>query len=324
MITPLIPKSLAPWIRALGSCFIVASAHAGDVPHVVSSGTPHDMLYAVSLEDSHGIAVGDAGLVMVSNDGGSTWSRQGARPTDLALLSVARKSGRCLAGGQSGLILVAPDCTAWHKADSGTEERIFSVDMNRKHLAYAAGAFGTLLRSEDGGKAWTSIEIPWDQVLGDIAEPHLYAVKVLDSGDALVAGEFGLMLRIDPQGQWTVLHKGKRSLFNLVTTADGVIFAVGQEGVILKSEDRGTHWRELESGTAAILTSVWADDRRDIVVGGVNTLLSSRDGGATWHMPPSALVRRNWQLDLAASEGAGERPRIISVGSGGKVMTFTP
>lgn len=318
------PGRLAQSLRLLGLCCALGSAQAAEGPHVVSSGTPHDMLYAVSLDKAHGIAVGDAGLVVVSDDGGSTWARQGVRPTDLALLTVTRKDGQCLAGGQSGLILRSSDCTSWHKADSGTEERILSMDMNRHQLAYAVGAFGTMLRSDDGGATWSAVAIPWEQVLDDIAEPHLYAVKVLESGDVLVAGEFELVLRIDARGEWKVLRKGKRSLFNLAMTDDGVIYTVGQEGVILRSEDRGESWRELKSGTSAILTSIWADDHRHVVVSGINTLLASRDGGKTWHAPPFEHVRRSWQLALAASNDAGETPRIISVGSGGKVLAFTP
>lgn len=308
----------------VGSWFLTVSVHASDITRTLASGTPHDMLYAVSLDNDHGIAVGDAGLIMASPDGGKSWSRQHQRPTELALLTVTQRNGHCLVGGQSGLILTSPDCLNWTRADSGTEERILSVDMNRSNLAYAVGGFGTLMRSTDAGLTWSRIEIPWDQILDGPAEPHLYTVKVFDSGEVLIAGEFELVLRIDPAGNWTVLRKGHRSLFSIAADSNGVIFAVGQEGLILKSDDRGTTWRELDGGTSAILTAVWADSRRHVVASGVNTIVTSKDGGATWHALSSQFVRRNWHLALAVEGDVDGTPEIVSVGSHGRVIEFHP
>jgi len=309
---------------AVGSWFLVGSVQASDITRTLASGTPHDMLYAVSLDANHGIAVGEAGLIMASPDGGKTWARQAQRPTELALLTVTQRNGHCLVGGQSGLILTSPDCVNWTPAESGTEERILSVDMNRNQLAYAVGGFGTLMRSTDAGRTWSRIDIPWDQILDGPAEPHLYAVKVFDSGEVLVAGEFELVLRLDPAGHWTLLRKGHRSLFSVAADRNGVIFAVGQEGLILKSEDQGATWRELDGGTSAILTAVWADGQRHVVASGVNTIVSSNDGGATWHALSSQFVRRNWHLALAVEAYVDGKPEIVSVGSHGRVIEFQP
>jgi len=320
MILKALSRRLLP--LCAGMALVAGGAVAGDFgkPVSVFHGGPHDMLYDVSLDGPNGIAVGDFGLVVESGDGGKTWMRQAKAPTDLGLLAVTRKMGRCIAAGQQGLIVTADDCQQWHVAASATHARILAVDVNASGISYAVGGFGTVLKSGDWGKTWQPLTPDWKAFTSDGAEPHLYDVHVADNGEVTVVGEFEMVIRSrDGGATWNLLHKGKRSLFGLKVMDNGDLYAVGQEGLILKASDG--RWAEQESGTKSILTGIWAKPDGQVVAAGIYTILYSADGGKSWRMDQSRPARAGWHQALAGSDEGGGRLNVVLVGSGGAILT---
>lgn len=78
-----------------------------------------------------------------------------------------------------------------------------------------------------------------------------------------------------------------RDRFLGVTSAvdkPALLWMVGKEGKILRSEDAGKVWHVQVSGTRENLQSIAAwDSKRAVVVGNAGTVLTTADGGATWH-----------------------------------------
>lgn len=304
----------------LGMCGSAFGATAGE-PSVVFSGLPHDAFFSVSFEGREGIAVGDFGLVVETRDGGRTWVRQARPPTDRALLAVARKAGRCLAGGQDGLIFAAEDCRHWRQVPRVTGGRILGIDVNADGMAYAVGGFGTLLKSTDWGTSWQVLKPDWRALAPDGVEPHLYDVHVADDGEVTIVGEFEMVMHSHDAGaHWNLLRKGRRSLFGLQVLEDGDIYAVGQEGLILRSTEDGHSWTELESGTTSILTGIWASPDGRIVASGMYTILHSSDGGASWHVDRSARALTGWHQAIGGIEQGDGRLQVVLVGFGGSIL----
>lgn len=294
---------------------------ASDPVKQLRRGTPHDALYDVAFDGGRGLAVGAFGTVMASADGGATWERQATPTGDVSLLSVAVRGDRCMAVGQGGLVLTADDCRSWRTAPGITKSRLLAVDVNRHGIAYAVGAFGTILRSDDWGKSWAAQTVDWTAFTQDGAEPHLYDVHVADDGTATVVGEFELVLRSGIGGLlWKALHKGERSLFGLSVGEDGQLLAVGQSGALIASGDNGTSWRTVSTGTGAILTSVHVTRGETVLASGINTLVMSRDKGATWTSVPSRWVGNAWVQAIATGDAAGGSHRVVAVGSGGSIL----
>lgn len=301
----------------------VVLAGSGMEPRLVSKGIPHDMLYGVSFEGRQGIAVGDFGLILETTDGGVTWTKQAKSATDLGLFSVVRRQGRCIAGGQSGLILASTDCKQWTAVAAATKARIMAVNVNASGVAYAVGGFGTLLKSTDWGASWQPIAMDWRALTPGGAEPHLYDVHIAENGEVTIVGEFELILRSKDGGaRWTTLHQGTRSLFGIKVLENGEAYAVGQEGVILKSIDRGKGWTGLESGTQSILTGISAQVNGQVVASGINTILYSGNGGKSWQPDGSKLVRTGWYQAVAGVETTPGQWNVVAVGSGGAILSI--
>ncbi|WP_421881023.1 photosystem II stability/assembly factor-like protein [Methylibium sp.] len=306
-------------LLASGSVSMAAPPSGG--AKLIRQGTAHDALYDVAFEGERGIAVGAFGRVLVTTDGGTTWQVQRFPLKHLALMAVAMREGRCIAVGQTGIVFTAADCRNWELVLPLTKARLLAVAVNRQGVAYAVGAFGTILKSSDWGQSWAVQTVDWSTITEDGAEPHLYDIHVADDGTVTAVGEFELVMRSSDGKQWKALHKGERSLFGLSVVEGGTkMYATGQSGALLSSADGGVTWESHKTGTGAILTGVHATAQGEVLASGINAVVLSRDGGASWSPLNSKLVRNAWYQALAASEGAGGKRRVVAVGAGGTIL----
>ena len=310
-------QSIARSGLLLGLAVSAGPALAAATASPVISGTVHDSLFAVSFDGSRGLAAGAPGYILETTDGAKTWAPLKNVPTRLALLGVALKGDHAIAVGQQGLVLKR-EGTEWKKVETGTQERLLSVSVNAAGMAVAGGAFGTVLSSTDGGSTWTAIKPAWDQFAEAGTEPHVYATHIDDAGTITVAGEFELILRrAAGSDQWTVLNKGTASLFAMYLGANGVGYAVGQDGAALRSGDGGATWTRMDTGTKAILLGVTASSDDRVTVSGMREMRYSPDGGKTWTAVTGGGVNTLWYQGIAQPAGS---TAALAVGQSGRIL----
>jgi photosystem II stability/assembly factor-like uncharacterized protein len=306
--------------KLIGAGLLMAGAAGADQPAKITtlvSGTQHDALFSIGMLGRIGVAVGGNGEILESADAGETWKAVVPAPTSMALLSVSLQPGHAIVVGQSGLILFMDATGKWTAADAGTGKRLFGVSVNQGGVAAAVGAFGTILRSADGGGHWASIAPRWDRFTPGGEDPHLYCVAVDDAGAITVAGEFGLILRSEDAGKsWRALHKGDASIFAIEIRPDGTGYAVGQSGTVLRTSDKGVTWRELRTDTGAILLGVHSSGDR-VLITGMHEMLASRDGGSTWHRAGDEQINTTW---VQAAAGTAESQSMLVVGAAGRIL----
>lgn len=320
-------KLIAVAACALTATTVAASGSPASLQPVVT-GTAHQALFSIAFRGDLGVAVGAGGQLMESHDAGKSWKVVTPVLTPLALLGVGMAPGHAIIVGQVGMVFVMSDDGQWQKMDSGTKHRLFNVAVKSDGVAVAVGAYGTILRSTDGGKTWTSIAPSWTGYTKYGDQPHLYAVNVDDSGTITVAGELGLILRSSDAGKtWQTLHKGNEetsegvsSLFAMQLNPDGTGYVVGQNGTILHTSDHGDTWTQLDSGTQSILLGVHADGAGNVIATGMHDMLISRDRGKTWRHIVGQQVTSSW-LEGVTSPGPGQAP--LAVGEAGRVVRIT-
>ena len=200
-------------------------------------------LLGVDVRGAHAVAVGQAGLILVS-DGNDAWQKAATAAQERLFAVIMNDAGKAVAVGAFGTI-------------------ILSADFGRTWRSIAPP---DVAQFSDQG-----------------AEPHLYAASVGPSGMVTVTGEFGLILRtLDDGGHWSVVHKGEASLFALDLPGAAEGFAVGQSGTILRTGDGGVTWREEPSNTTANLLGVTAAPDGKAIVTAMNSVLVSDDHGSSW------------------------------------------
>ncbi|MDX1547235.1 MAG: YCF48-related protein [Rhodothermales bacterium] len=146
-------------------------------------------LHAVHFADAaSGWAVGDAGTILHTADGGQTWTVQDSN-TARTLADVHFTDGQ--AGwivGDRGTILHTGDGGAtWRAQASGTSFRFYDVEPLDALTAWVVGGEGTILRTTDGGVTWTS------QPSG--TPNALLGIDFLDAETGWISGAGGTILR---------------------------------------------------------------------------------------------------------------------------------
>ena len=308
---------------------VPASAGAGaDAPGIDGSldvvethrVSPHRHVYALAFNGEDGVAVGALGTLLISDDGGQSWNDR-SRRSELSLLAVSIAGDGYLAVGQMGLV-IRGNGNDWQEVDSGSDERLFGVARDSQGLAFAVGAFGTVLRSSDGGTSWESLEIDWMALAEDLGfDPHIYDVHIDEAQRITLVGEFGMIIRSTDLGEsWETLNTGDASLFSLLVNG-AVTYAVGQDGVVLRSDDDGGSWERLDTPVTANLMgiAVSADGRR-LVAPGMRSVLYSADSGRTWQEIVTREFGRGWYVDAVWSERSGG---FLVVGHGGRMQRIS-
>jgi photosystem II stability/assembly factor-like uncharacterized protein len=97
------------------------------------------------------VVVGHNGEVLVSTDGGQTWTA-GTSGVEVNLDRVVYAGGRFLATGE-GVTISSPDGLHWSPMALPTRYSIRSISVTASQLV-AVGDGGVILRSRDGGMRW--------------------------------------------------------------------------------------------------------------------------------------------------------------------------
>jgi len=225
---------------------------------------------------------------------------------------------------------------------------LFAVAADGERVV-AAGYFGTVIVSRDGGRTWDAPQTGTD-------EP-LYVVALGPGEEIWAAGRAGVVVRSEDGGRtWTRRATPfDRHVFGLYAAGPGAVLAVGDYGLQLRTSDAGAHWtclpreqdvilgRIARAGADAVVAGefgtlerlpagvppgsrgtlsgvpedfyvfdVWLDasGKLGIAVGLAGAIVRSEDGGATWARVTAPLTQ-----DLFGVGGSGAR--VVVSGEGG-------
>ncbi|NOZ68924.1 MAG: hypothetical protein GXP46_06710, partial [Deferribacteres bacterium] len=180
------------------------------------------------------IAVGDAGTIIYSDDGGGTWI-PAASGTDNNLISIGYGDGRTVAVGEDGVIVYSDNGSEWSGAGTVPE-----IPGNLNGVAYGDGTWiavgdrgvtsGTIVKSADGD-TWVSVPSVIKQNLNSVA----YA-----NGLWVAVGNNGTVIHSTDGETWTPAASVTENHLNAVAYGGEIWVAVGN-GVIIVSPD-GYNW----------------------------------------------------------------------------------
>jgi photosystem II stability/assembly factor-like uncharacterized protein len=204
-------------------------------------------LTGVSFADpEHGWAVGHDALILVTADGGVTWTKQwqGDNLSDSFLDVLALDSMHAIAVGAYGLCTSTSDAgKTWTRQRVQAEDyHLNAITRGPSGTLYIAGEHGTLLRSLDAGATWTAMRSPY--------AGSFYGVLPID-GRTLLA--YGLRARVfrstDDGATWTAIDVGRTELIATgIRERSGTLLLAGQTRVLLVSLDDGITFAPRDAG----------------------------------------------------------------------------
>ena len=211
--------------------------------------TSSDLISVDFVDAQHGWAVGTAGAVIATTDGGHTWTRQ----------------------------------------QSGVRGNLWAVDFVDRQHGWIAGASewnGIVLRTSDGGTTWTTV-LQGNPSGNPI--PSLRDVQFLDEMHGWAVGDAGHVMATDDGGTtWRRLTLPSQASVKGVAFVDELhgwvsVYRYGDDAAVYGTQDGGATWTAQLSTLHfdAMNTLAFADQRHGWMLTGAR-LWRTDDGGFTW------------------------------------------
>lgn len=308
-----------PLLAAVGLCLAgsVQADAAADAkrwsnmaPAVQASNAGTAALLASARAGKRVVAVGDHGVVLLSDDG-RQFRQAKVVPVRSLLTSVQFVDVQHgFASGHDGVVLGTRDGgETWTllRSAPGEAQPILALHFDSPEHGIGVGMHGWAIETHDGGRSWSELAI----ATGENADRHLWHVFA-SSGHGLlfITGESGTVFRSADNGKsWQAASTGNRgSLWYGTALADGTLLVCGMRGHLYRSGDDGKTWQAVDSSTTQSLTGIAElADGSVVVVGMGGTVLVSKDGGMSF-----AAGSRAASADLTAVLANGSEPLLLS------------
>lgn len=288
-------------------------------PAAAAPRAPMAVLLGAARAGSRLVAVGERGIVLLSDDEGRAW-RQTSSPASVTLTAVRFASPTVgWATGHAGVILATEDGgIQWRPQLDGAAAAASALQQARGRLAaapadpvatravadaerlvadgpdkpffdlwfsdtrhgFAIGAYNLFVRTQDGGATWVAALDRLPNARGN----HLYAIAGRGL-DLYIAGEQGLLLRSRDGGERfdALASPYAGSFFTLALLPGGELIAAGLRGKAFRSTDQGDSWQEI-TGLPSLtwVASAVADDGTVWLGNQAGQIFASRDAGLRW------------------------------------------
>jgi photosystem II stability/assembly factor-like uncharacterized protein len=237
------------------------------------------LLTAVRFADAkNGWAVGHDSVILVTRDGGDTWTQQFSAPSEqrplLDILFLTPTHG--MAVGAYGAFYETTD-----GGKSWTARKVIADDKHLNAILRAGdgkllilGEAGTILTSADAGKTWTPSASPY--------KGSFFGGVATDDGAVVAFGMRGRLYRSSDAGKtWKqVDNPSVATLMGGSKLPGGALVIAGAGGTVLVSRDQGNTFVPLETGSRKAYAKA--------LLGAPNAVLLVGEAGARDVVLPSA------------------------------------
>lgn len=267
------------------------------------------MMLGAAWAGARAVAVGDHGVVLLSDDQGKRFRQAQSVPLGATLSSVSFVNDKTgYAVGHWGAILRSDDGGEhWAQQRLALEEDrpLFAVHFFDEQHGVAVGLWSLVLVTQDGGKTWTPQTLP-PPPGGRKADLNLLSLFADARGRVYAPAERGMVLVSEDRGHsWRYLSTGYTGSFWAgAALPDGTLVVGGLRGSIYRSGDGGQHWEAADGGGGkSSITGFVAHPAGLLAFGLDGAQLLSKDGGRSFAALPAAADRASLTAALARPAG---------------------
>ncbi len=233
----------------------------------------------------HGWIVGRLGTVVVTEDGGESWTPVTIDALDIRGVYFSDSQNGWVVGREGRLYVSDDGGYTWErKIFTGYPEidDLFEVMFVNDSEGFILGYHGVFV-TEDGGTDWVNNWLPiveyrgaWSMTVIDEDNAYLMGSKWTDSDPELV------YVTEDGGLTWVAVPGSNASILRGIVTIEFNDKEIGWAGgsVIMKTTDSGRTWTtQIETAT---VREFFIHDEMSVFTVGKNSILCTVDGGATW------------------------------------------
>ena len=279
---------------------------AGTVLKTGNGGTNWTDISPVSAPDLNGIyffnadtglVVGSNGTILRTTDGGTNWTTVSSGIGD-AIMTVDFSGNHGICGALSQGILYSHDAgRSWQIVQSGMMGGGFRGSvMLSPDIGFLGGENSIfqpmMAKTSNGGLNWNFFIFYLNNNEGRINGLEFIDVNTGYAASRVWDGRGAISKTADGGATWsTVFSSAPLNAIDFpVSEATLVGYAVGNNGIVMKTEVAGGNWLYLNSGTSVNLTDVYfINSDIGYVVGQNGTILKTTSGG----LPPNSIGKEN-------------------------------
>ncbi|MBX7042682.1 MAG: T9SS type A sorting domain-containing protein [Ignavibacteria bacterium] len=288
------------------------------------------------------IAVGDAGLMFRSTNGGNTWASYTIPSVNLKGVT-SYNNDVWIAGANGKIYKTLKSASPVNEVELGITSQLNSVTFVNENVGYVCGNGGVVYKTVNGGANWTSAST------GIPASTDLNSISFLDADNGVAGGKEGKVYITSNGGaQWNAENTGAtRNIKDVKYFAQGIVIA-GEYGTLItksgssawstvntriitdvnaisgtgmndvhvcggggfirnnKNNDQRFYNFEINPMLANLVDIHYFDATTGFAVSSLNNaIMKTTNGGTQWTLTAGATVSYQWQNKLSASGGIG-------------------
>ncbi len=213
---------------------IMTSVDAGETWRQAQVPVQSDLVAVDLISASKGWVVGHDGVILVTDDGGMTWTKQlDGRMAAEQFMNYYRE----LAENGDALAQTALELTELNYRD-GPGLPYLDVWFKDESIGFVVGAFGNIARTNDGGATWT----PWTHRIDNEAGLHLNSVMGFGE-NVYIGSERGTLFKLNAERDaFELIDTGYPGSFTGLIGDESQVVAYGLQGTAYRSTDEGESW----------------------------------------------------------------------------------
>jgi photosystem II stability/assembly factor-like uncharacterized protein len=244
------------------------------------------ILFSVDMYDAtHITAVGTDGLILHTDDGGTTWTSPASGESDNLRRVRWHSPTLGVILGNGGVALKSVDGgQTWQRLGTGTTSSLFDVHFFDENTWMVIGQAARVITTTDGGQSWENKGSGTDN----------YNEIAIRGDFGVIVGNKGL-IRVSTDGGKNWRNRGGAMNIELTGVSigdDSTAVAVGANGTILRTQNRGTNWTPIIASvpiSSYRLSGVRHLSRERVVLDRLyrGLILWSTDTGLNWYSQDS-------------------------------------
>lgn len=293
--------------------YLISSTNGGGSWTTRLAGIRNDFTDTDFKTDRFGFFAGANGAFYLTGNGGlSIISRPLPEDLDIISLDFWNTGFGYVSGADGRMFRTGNGGNSWVNVSAPTSENINGFYLFAPSVLYIAGNSGYIARSFESGGNWNA------EVEANTTE-NLKDVTFFDFQVGFAMGDNGQISWSNGGNVWENIPKLTDENLNALAKVDSsTAIIVGQNGVILKSEDKARTWRRINVPFTENIKDVdfW-DDKLGLAAGDNGFTIQTKDGGETWTRIPTG-TRSN-----LSAVSIGNPLVAFAVGEDGTLLNYT-